>query len=288
MSRRAPKSRRALSPLWRYKPAARLRGPINWTLIPLAETSSVPATSARMLMSVASADRALRASFPGRSTNLQPWGGTSTAKSTSSEAVLPTASDPTPRSGSSGRNGRWGSPNSPRTIRRDSAGSIPGHGPRAVALTLCTSPDILSGLLAGDLVILCDGLVMADHFTDDEIHELLCKGGVEMRVLGRAAKPGDLGCFPSRVARGKLVRGLEDPYFLGGLEAFGEQENECGINVVDAGPDGGQLIHAARIHLAREGTRWRVEGIVVFGEGIVLLGHGPQSMGCGGSVAGVT
>lgn len=137
-------------------------------------------------------------------------------------------------------------------------------------------------------MILGDGLVMADHFADDEIQELLCEGGVKMRVLGEAAQACDLGSFAAWIASREFVRGLQDANFLGGLEPLCEQEDEGSVDVVNAGPDGQQLIHDGAVHLAGQGTRSRVEGIGVFGKGIVLLGHAHQSMVWGGTDVGVT
>ncbi|VXB03546.1 hypothetical protein ARTHRO9V_100097 [Arthrobacter sp. 9V] len=143
-------------------------------------------------------------------------------------------------------------------------------------------------LLAGNLVILGDCFVVADHFADDEVKEFLCERRVQVRILGESAQACNLSRFTAGISGGKLVCGLQDSHFLGGLESFREQENKRCVNVVDARPDGQQLIHDSTVHVAGQGARCRVEGIGVMGKGVVLLGHAPQSMVWGGALAGVT
>ena len=79
----------------------------------------------------ASRSSARRWSRPGRAVTRQPVGTTSTARSTSSAAVRPIMSAPTPRAGSSGRCGSSGS--SPTTVAAASPTSVPGSEPTPVA-----------------------------------------------------------------------------------------------------------------------------------------------------------
>ena len=97
-------------------------------------------------------------------------------------------------------------------------------------------------------MVLGDGLVVADDLADDEVQELLREGRVQVGLGGEAPQPGDLRRFAARVPGGKLVRGLEEADLLGGLEALGEEEDEGGIDVVDAGADRQQLRHHRGIH----------------------------------------
>ena len=78
-----------------------------------------------------------------------------------------------------------------------------------------------------------DGLVMADHFADDEVEELFREIGIELRVVGKAAQPGDLRLLTRRVGRRQAVGGLEHAHRLGAAEALGQHVDERGVDVVD-------------------------------------------------------
>ena len=87
-----------------------------------------------------------------------------------------------------------------------------------------------------------DALVVVDHLGDDEVEPLLGERGVELRVFGERAQPRDLVRSRSGSDGRQAVLGLQHADLLGELEALGEQVHERGVDVVDAQPDGGQLL----------------------------------------------
>lgn len=84
--------------------------------------------------------------------------------------------------------------------------------------------------------------MVADHFVDDEAQELLAEIGVEMRVAGQRAQAADLFVLARRVSGRQAVFGLVAAHRLRHLEAFGKQEDERGIDIVDALAKGGQRL----------------------------------------------
>lgn len=96
--------------------------------------------------------------------------------------------------------------------------------------------------LVGDL------FVVADHFADDEVEELLGEGGVEFGALGELAQAGDLVGFAGGVGRGQGVFGLEVADLLGAFEAFGEHVDDGGVDVVDAVAQAGEFGADGGVH----------------------------------------
>ena len=76
--------------------------------------------------------------------------------------------------------------------------------------------------------------MVADHFVDDETQEFLAEVGIELRVLGQFAQPGDLALFPAGIGRGQGVGGLVGANRLGDAEAFGQHVDQRRIDIVDA------------------------------------------------------
>ncbi|MDX6297422.1 MAG: hypothetical protein QOI51_1279, partial [Nocardioidaceae bacterium] len=79
-----------------------------------------------------------------------------------------------------------------------------------------------------------DGLVVPKHLGDDEAEELLSELGVEARLLGQPAEPGDLLSLPLGVGRRHPVARLELPDLLGAGEPLRQQVHQCCVQVVDA------------------------------------------------------
>ena len=84
--------------------------------------------------------------------------------------------------------------------------------------------------------------MMADHLVDDEAQELLGEVRIEMRVLGEPAETRDLLLLARGIGRGQPGLGLVAPDRLRHLEAFGEQEDERGVDIVDALAIAGQRL----------------------------------------------
>ncbi|MDR7256584.1 hypothetical protein J2X47_000748 [Sphingomonas sp. BE270] len=75
---------------------------------------------------------------------------------------------------------------------------------------------------------------MTNDLVDDEAEELLAEIGIEIRIMGKASQPRDLCFFTTRIGRRQTSLGLIATDRLRGLEAFGEQKDEGGIDIVDA------------------------------------------------------
>src|SRR5699024_9018383 len=82
-----------------------------------------------------------------------------------------------------------------------------------------------------------DVLVVADHFSNDEVEEFLREHRVEAGFFGEGAQPGDLLLFPAGIRGGKAGAGFELAHFLRAFEPFGEQVRERGVDVVDTPAD---------------------------------------------------
>ncbi len=76
--------------------------------------------------------------------------------------------------------------------------------------------------------------MMADHLVDDEAQEFLAEFGVELGFGGEPAQPRDLRRFARGIGGGQVVGGLVATDRLRHLEAFGEQVDQGGIDIVDA------------------------------------------------------
>jgi hypothetical protein len=76
--------------------------------------------------------------------------------------------------------------------------------------------------------------MMPDDLVDNEAQELLGEIGVEFRIAGQLAEPFDLTVFTRRVCRRKVRFGLIFSNCLRDLEAFGEHEYQCSIDIIDA------------------------------------------------------
>lgn len=77
-------------------------------------------------------------------------------------------------------------------------------------------------------------LMVPDHLVDDEAQEFLAEFGIEVRLLGQPAQPGDLGVFAAGIGGREAGCRLVATDRLGHLETFREQEDEGGIDIVDA------------------------------------------------------
>ena len=76
--------------------------------------------------------------------------------------------------------------------------------------------------------------MVADHLVDDEAQELLGEFGVEIGLRRKLAQPLDLALLAPRIGGGKPRLGLVAPDRLGDLKPLGEQEDERGVDPVDA------------------------------------------------------
>ena len=56
--------------------------------------------------------------------------------------------------------------------------------------------------------------MVPDHFLDDEVQEFLREIGVEMRVFGQLAQPGDLLLLARRIGRRQAVSAFSTPTAL--------------------------------------------------------------------------
>ena len=101
--------------------------------------------------------------------------------------------------------------------------------------------------------------MVADDLADDEVQELLREGRIQVGIGGKPAQSRYLGHLAARVGRGQVVLRLQVAHPLGGLEPFGEQIHQGGVNVVDAAAHGKQLVHDVLGNFPGEGTRPRIE-----------------------------
>ena len=97
---------------------------------------------------------------------------------------------------------------------------------------------------------------MPDDLIDDEPQELLAELGIEAGCVGQLTETGDLLGLAVRIGRGEPHLGLvlTDPFR--DLEPFGQQVNERGVDVVDAGPAVAEylvLVHPASVPSGRTG-----------------------------------
>ena len=86
----------------------------------------------------------------------------------------------------------------------------------------------------GSKILFAHAFVMADHLVDDEAQELLGEVGVEFGAAREPAQPFDLRRLARRVGGGQPGGRLVPPDRLRDLEPLGEQEDERGVDVVDA------------------------------------------------------
>ena len=85
-------------------------------------------------------------------------------------------------------------------------------------------------------------VVVADHLVDHEPQELLAEGRVEVRRGGQVAQPGNLLLLALAVGGRQADARFVDPDLLGDLEALREQQDQRGVDVVDARPVPGQRL----------------------------------------------
>ncbi len=81
---------------------------------------------------------------------------------------------------------------------------------------------------------------MADHFLDDEAQELLGELGIELGICRQLPQPGDLPLLAARIGGGQAVLGLVGADRLGDAEALGEDVDQRGVDIVDAGAEAGE------------------------------------------------
>lgn len=79
-------------------------------------------------------------------------------------------------------------------------------------------------------------LMVADHLVDDEAQEFLGEVWVEMCGFGQTAQPCNLFTLAPRIGGRQAGIGLVPAHRLRHLEAFGQQEDERRIDIVDALP----------------------------------------------------
>lgn len=77
-------------------------------------------------------------------------------------------------------------------------------------------------------------VVMANHFVDDESEKLLTEGRIEAGRICKGPKPRDLNALSVGVGWGEPHLGLVLADAFGDLETFGEEMNQCSVDVVDA------------------------------------------------------
>ncbi len=82
--------------------------------------------------------------------------------------------------------------------------------------------------------------MVADHLAHDEAEERLGERRVEPGLDREGAQPGDLLVLARRVGRRQPDGGLVPAHRLGDLEPLGKQVDQRGVDVVDAGPVGGE------------------------------------------------
>ncbi len=86
-----------------------------------------------------------------------------------------------------------------------------------------------------------EALVVVDDLGDHEGEPLLGELGVEVGLFGERPQSRHLHAFAVRVGCGHAGGRLQAPHLLGELEAFREQVDEGGVDVVDALPDAGEF-----------------------------------------------
>jgi len=72
---------------------------------------------------------------------------------------------------------------------------------------------------------------------DHKGEELLGKVWIEFPDCGVMPQTCDLLCFPSGIARGQTVLGLQFAHSVGTPEPFSQQVDECSIEVIDTVPE---------------------------------------------------
>ncbi len=79
---------------------------------------------------------------------------------------------------------------------------------------------------------------MLDHLTHDESQEFLGEFRVQAGGYGQGAQPGDLLGLAGEVRRGQAQAGFQAADLLGAFEALGEEMDQGGVYIVDAGAQG--------------------------------------------------
>lgn len=75
---------------------------------------------------------------------------------------------------------------------------------------------------------------MVNHFINDESKEFFREFRIEIGIFGKTAQARDLFHFAVRVGGGKAVLCLVPPDGLCNLEPFGQHEDQCGVDIVNA------------------------------------------------------
>lgn len=74
---------------------------------------------------------------------------------------------------------------------------------------------------------------MMDHFSNDEVQELLGEDGIQSSAGCQGAKSLDLAFFSPRICWWQPVLGLEHADSLRAFETLGEQVHQRSIDIVD-------------------------------------------------------
>lgn len=82
--------------------------------------------------------------------------------------------------------------------------------------------------------------MVADDFVDDEADELFAEVGIEVGFFRELPQACDLAFLARWVGRREVPLGLVVPNGLGDAKALRQDVDQRGVNVVDAGPEGGK------------------------------------------------
>lgn len=89
----------------------------------------------------------------------------------------------------------------------------------------------------GEGLALLRRFMVADHFGDDEVQELLGKIRIEVRFLRKRAQARDLLGFADWIGARHGVTRLQRADALRALESLRQQMNQGSIEIVDAGAE---------------------------------------------------
>ena len=82
--------------------------------------------------------------------------------------------------------------------------------------------------------------MVPDYLVDDKSQEFLRKLGVQLCFSGQFAQPGDLRFFASGIAGRQGVFGFVGADRFGNAEPLGQDVDQRGIDIVDAGAKAGE------------------------------------------------
>jgi hypothetical protein len=79
--------------------------------------------------------------------------------------------------------------------------------------------------------------VALDHFANDQLHQPLHDGRIQLGLLSKCCQTLVLLLLSGLVYRRQLISGLEQSDLIGTAKPFREQVDEGGVDIVDGFPE---------------------------------------------------